>query len=204
MNTNLALFGSVILLLLFSLCGCTEQNQNNQDLDDTIISEPLEIFCLTLDDLPKGYAGSEYKYKDIQNINPNDFFGMHFSYEDPINDTGYPWIGVYLFDFSNLNQAKQSMQIINNEFTNTLDETKKSNIPLNEQFGEETIFNLYVGTEGKYYKYDNVTFSSIQYRIKNVVTYIFIEGISSDYIQMINTTGNYADIIENRILEVIN
>lgn len=193
-------FLCIIFIFIFSsFSGCMNEQSNNQNL----ITVPLESLSLTLKDLPEGYSISniEPSSEEIQGITETEFFGQNFLFTDPLNDTGYPWIGIHLYKFQTTKDAVDSIQYLSEKQNQTMDESKR-NTPLTvEPIGNESIYDLFLNISGTYYKSTNATFSFIYFRLENVVVYLFLEGIPNNQMDYTLKTIEYAKIIENNISE---
>ena len=202
MKKQLVIVGVVVLFVVIGFSGCTEEDSTD-DTNEKLVTASLDTLTLTLDDVPEGYAkwsdDHDYSGESIQGMIPSEFYEIHFVFQDPENDTGYPWIGLSLYKFNSSKDANTVLQALSEQVTNSLNESKRTMPQTVEQIGYESIYELYQGIEGEYYKYQNATFSFIHFRMRNVVVYLFLEGMPNDETDYIISTIDYTKIVESRI-----
>lgn len=198
------IFAVLILIITTLFIGCTEQKMTTDDLE--LISESLNTVALKINDLPDGYSVQQINEtnKNINNVVTKEYLEKHFSFSNPETDIGYPWIGLKLYKFSNLNQANQSFEFLNNEISESIDPSKENTSPNVNLIGNESEHKVFENVDGMNYKTKNVTFSYIIFRVKNVVIYLFTEGLPSQEINYSQITFDYAQIIEDNINSIIN
>ena len=202
MKKQLVIVGVVVLFFVVGFSGCTEEDSTD-DTNEKFVTASLDTLTLTLDDLPEGYAkwsdDHDYSGESIQGMIPLEFYEIHFVFQDPENDTGYPWIGLSFYKFNSSKDANTVLQALSEQVTNSLNESKRTTPQTVEQIGNESIYELYQGIEGEYYKYQNATFSFIHFRMRNVVVYLFLEGMPNDETDYVISAIDYAKIVESRI-----
>jgi len=202
MKKQLVIVGVVVLFFVVGFSGCTEEDSTD-DTNEKLVTASLDTLTLTLDDLPEGYVkwsdDHNYSGESIQGMIPSEFYEIHFVFQDPENDTGYPWIGLSLYKFNSSKDANTVLQALSEQVTNSLNESKRTTPQTVEQIGNESIYELYQGIEGEYYKYQNATFSFIHFRMRNVVVYLFLEGMPNDETDYVISAIDYAKIVESRI-----
>ena len=195
MKKQLVMLGIVILLICVGLSGCT-------GLTEKLVTAPLSTFALTIDDLPQGYIkwseNTNQSLFSTGNI-PIEEYSVALIFGSHENNTGFPPISLYLAKFNSSDDASIAMY-------NSSEQVSKEYGILNritpedvEQIGDESTYELFQGSMGEYYGYQNVIVSLSWFRINNVVVFIFLQGSPVWEIDYKRLTIDYSKIVESRI-----
>ena len=195
MKKQLVMLGIVILLICVGLSGCT-------GLTEKLVTAPLSTFALTIDDLPQGYIkwseNTNQSLFSTGNI-PIEEYSVALIFGNNENNIGFPPISLYLAKFNSSDDASIAMY-------NSSEQVSKEYGILNritpedvEQIGDESTYELFQGSMGEYYGYQNVIVSLSWFRINNVVVFIFLQGSPVWEIDYTRLTIDYSKIVESRI-----
>jgi len=182
----LIVFGITILILCISFSGCNEESSSKKP-----VSQLMDNFAITLDDLPYGY------YKINEDFN-DTLYTASFVYQSlPLfgNDIGYPFVMLSIIKFNSINDS-----IIYYQYTTQLNITGVNITTLQdiERIGDESKFQLYQG-EPEHHSIENRSNYQLKIRIKNFFVAFNIWGYTDTEIDYISFTINLAKIVEDRI-----
>lgn len=199
MKKNLLRLLITVLLLIIFFSGCFEKSSS-----EVLIIQQASHFALTLDDLPREYIKwSETNNSAegmITNITPNDSYSATFTYENPDNNTGYPAIALAIMKFNSSEDATIVLRNFSEKTTTTYDFLNRITPQNVEQIGDESFYELYQGSMGEYYGYQNTTVSFVYFKVKNVVVFLLLQGTPDWDINFTDLTINYAKIVNDKIL----
>lgn len=196
-KTAILLIAFLIVSVGF-LSGCQEQKTIEK-----LVTAPLNTFALTLDDLPEKYIklSDEFNYSEeaFKGLYPIDFYAEGYYYEEHDINSTFPSIFLHIYRFDSSSDANIVIQNLSEQMVNSLDTLNRTTPQNIEQIGDESIYELFKGSESTNYSYTNVTQSFIYFRIGNVVIGLFLQGIMEWEIDYVGLTINYAEIIESRM-----
>ena len=200
MNNHLLIVGITIVLLLgVGLSGCI--NNGDKNLETT----PLDTFSLKIDDFPEGYIKWSEDYNQsvdttLFGVTPVEVYGVTFVFENPENNTVFPAVALSISKFNSSDAANVTLYNLSAQMSNSLKGSMNRITPQNvEKIGDNSIYELFEGSMGEYYGYQNATWSFVYFRIENILVYLLLQGIPDWELDYINLTINYAKIIEGRI-----
>lgn len=194
-------------ILIFS-CGCLEEKESrnddeqideDNDSDSTLLL--LDNISLNLSKFEKGYEEKKIDNTliNFENILYKHSLTQHFAFSDPINDTGYPWIGVsYLLTNSTI-EAQQGVNLSFNETMKLKTLTDSSFLITNLTVGDKNKSGIIHGIEGTYYKCLNCSLALLIFSKDNILVYFFIEGIFTENHDFIGMIKELSMIIINNI-----
>jgi len=199
MNNRLLILGIAVLLLAVGLSGC---NEIEKKLTGKLVTAPLSTLALTVDDLPQGYI------KWTENTNQSLFstgnisieeYSVTFAFESHENNTGFPAIALSLAKFNSSDDASIVMYNSSEQISKGYGNLNRITPEDVEQIGDESTYELFQGSMGEYYGYQNTTISLSWFRINNVVVFMFLQGFPVWEIDYTRLTIDYSKIVESRI-----
>ena len=203
MKKQIGVIVAAVLLFAAVLSGCLN-DVDEQDTTPTVKFPPLDTLSLKIEDLPDGYVKWSEEYNlsvSISKIIPAvEVYDVTFIYKEPANNTGFPMMQLTLASFNSSEDAETVLYNSSEQMSNILDGMlNKTSVENVEQVGNTSIYNLYEGSMGAEYGYQNATWSFIYFRIENIVAFVLLDEIPPSEIDYVGFTIKYAEIVEERI-----
>ena len=116
MKRKLLITSIIMLLLSVNLSGCIDENNQKQNNNNTegLITTSIIDFLLTLEDLPEGfsekYSGEQYtsEFSRFPQDKPIEYYSIGFSKGNSSNESGFEIITCELNRFSSIEDAENA------------------------------------------------------------------------------------------------
>ena len=199
MNGKIMIIGIAVMFLVVGLSGCAETEEKSTG---KLVTAPLSTLALTIDDLPQGYI------RWTENTNQSLFstgnisiegYSVTFVFESHENNTGFPPISLSLAKFNSSDDASIAMYNSSEQISKEYGILNRITPEDVEQIGDESTYELFQGSMGEYYGYQNVTVSLSWFRVNNVVVFMFLQGFPVWEIDYTRLTIDYSKIVESKI-----